>query len=81
MQVKLKEHVMEGGRVKASVHRGRTTVFAKDAIVEVSDATGKKWIEKGWAEEVKPETATKPAKEAAPPVVEEKPAEPRRKTK
>jgi hypothetical protein len=80
MQVKLKEHVMEGGRIKASVHRNKTTAFTKDAVVDVSDATGKKWIERGWAEEVKPTAQPpEPAKETAPVVAEEKPAEPRRK--
>ena len=78
MQVKLKQHIVEGGHIKASIRRNKnwtppkvvdgkivesqepdtvTTAFVKDAVVEVSEATAKKWVEKGWAEMINPAPA------------------------
>lgn len=59
------------------------TPFIAGAVIDVSDATGKKWVEKGLAEEVKDEKQeTSPAK-APQNVAETKPEEvvklPRRK--
>ena len=89
MQVKLKQHIVEGGHIKASIRRNKnwtppkvvdgkivesqepdtvTTAFVKDAVVEVSEATAKKWVEKGWAEMINPAPAPSlENKEQAPP--------------
>lgn len=50
MKVTLKQHIMEGGGIKCAVKAGATVPFVKGAVIEVSDATAAKWIEKGLAE-------------------------------
>lgn len=51
MLVKLLKNVEEGNGVKLAKRKGRPSVaFVKDAIIEVSDATGAKYIERGLAE-------------------------------
>jgi hypothetical protein len=59
VRVKLLKHVMEGNAVKCSVSRGGAVVvpFVAGAVVEVSEATGAKWIEKGLAEAIGEEAA------------------------
>jgi hypothetical protein len=50
MRVKLLEDIVRNGRVKIVAKRGRRpVVFHRDTVIEVSDATGKKWIEQGKA--------------------------------
>lgn len=48
------EHDRNGGRagLKVSVHRGRAVAFTKGAVIECSDATGQKFIDRKQAEEV-----------------------------
>lgn len=51
MKVKLKKTIVEGGNIKGSVREGRDAVaFVEGAIIDMSDASGKKYIEKGLAE-------------------------------
>ena len=45
MKVELLQDIIQDGKLKVSLRKTRATVpFVKGAIVEVSDATGAKWI-------------------------------------
>ena len=65
MRVKLTKDIKEKGndgieRLKVAVRSNRPEVrFVKDTIIDTSDTTGKKYIEKGWAVEVKNDAASK----------------------
>jgi hypothetical protein len=76
MKIKLLHHIMEEGKVKASVRQSGVTPFVEGAVIEVGDATGKKYIEKGWAEEVKADgqQETRPEVETVPDTPIERPA-------
>lgn len=67
MFVKLKKDIMEDNRLKTSVRPGfRALAFTEGTVIEVSESTGKKWVEKGWAEETdeRPERLKKDSKAA-----------------
>jgi hypothetical protein len=51
MNVKLLKNVIENGGVKVSRHHGREIPYVAGAIVEMSDTSAAKYIEKGLAEE------------------------------
>lgn len=53
MLVKLLKHIEEGNGIKLVKRRGRADVaFVQGAVIEVSDATGQKYIERGDAVKV-----------------------------
>ena len=52
MRVKLLQNVIENGGVKISRRKRGDVVYAKDAVVEMSDASAKKYIERGLAEQL-----------------------------
>jgi hypothetical protein len=77
MKIKLLHHIMEEGKVKASVRQSGVTPFVEGAVIEVGAATGKKYVEKGWAEEVKADgqqEETRPQVETVPDTPVERPA-------
>lgn len=52
MRVKLLKDIIQNGTLKASVRNGRKSVpFVEGNVVEVSEATGQKWIDAGLAEQ------------------------------
>lgn len=58
MRVRLLQTIRDGTGVKTSVREGRdpaAVAHVEGAVVDVSDATGEKWIDRGWAKEVLPE--------------------------
>lgn len=51
MRIKLLQDIVQGGGLKVSRRPGRRTVcYVEGAVVDVSDATGAKYIEQGLAE-------------------------------
>lgn len=58
MKIRLLQTVLEGRAVKTIIRNGREpVVFTKGTVLEMSDESAKKYIEKGLAEEVKPAAA------------------------
>ena len=61
MRVKLLKNVLEDGRLKVSIRsEERVTPFVKDAVIEMSDASGQKYIDAGLAEVFVPPPAPEP---------------------
>jgi len=57
MLVRLLKSIEEDGRIKATrIGTPREVVFTKGAVIDVSEATGAKWIAAGIAEAVTEET-------------------------
>lgn len=61
MRVMLTESVIEGNSVKTVMRDGhKPVVYVEGAIVEMSDASARKYIKKGWARELTEEEAKEP---------------------
>lgn len=58
----------DGKKIIEECKENETVViaFIEGIEIEVSDTTGKKWIDKGWAEEVKESIPTSPKPEPKP---------------
>lgn len=57
MRVKLLRDIDNGGKVKVRARRGRPPVaLFEGTVIEMSDTSAKKYIDKGWAEPVEEET-------------------------
>lgn len=52
-------------KVVVSMNKRKTVSFFKGTIVEMSDTSARKYIERGWAEEVKDDESTEQQGEAA----------------
>lgn len=51
MKIRLLKDMLVNGKVKVVAKRGREPIaFFKDKIIEASDTTAKKWVDKGIAE-------------------------------
>lgn len=63
MRIKLLTNIIDGaGNLKAVLRPGRKAVpFVEGAVIEVSEATGAKYIERGLAEECRPASPAAPA--------------------
>lgn len=68
MWVRLLKDVIENGVVKTARREGRRNVeFAEGAVVHMSDASARKYIERGLAEETDGPADTERDRPAAPP--------------
>lgn len=59
MQIRLTQHVMEGSALKVAMRPGRDPIpFVKGSVIEMSETSGQKYIEKGLGEDVQEQSCS-----------------------